>query len=215
MRGHVYTAPAWCFRCVLALLARSNYDTLNVMVGRLGVHHLLLLTLTRPQSRFGDKLLVLCVRCPHIWDCVAKRVNIILRNNICIYQYVRLFFHCSTYSTNLFRPAPSFVNGMIYSYVLPSILKIYGRARRDGCPGESLQTDGGVGAALRQKGVMRVPAVVFVLMFFCRPTVIVVVSLCSVCYVQAHDCSPTRRTNIRRLLSEVFTRNTFVHLTKH
>ena len=39
--------------------------------------------------------------------------------------------------------------------------KIYGRARRDGCPGEGLQTDGGVGAALRQKG-MNVSVLIFV-----------------------------------------------------
>lgn len=44
------------------------------------------------------------------------------------------------------------------------IFKIYGRARRDGCPGKGLQTDGGVGAALRQKGAICVPAVV---LFWC------------------------------------------------
>ena len=34
-----------------------------------------LLTLLGPQSRFGDKLLIFRVNCPHIWECGSKRVN--------------------------------------------------------------------------------------------------------------------------------------------
>ena len=33
------------------------------------------LSLLGPQSRFGDKLLISRVICPHIWKCGAKRVN--------------------------------------------------------------------------------------------------------------------------------------------
>ena len=32
----------------------------------------LMLTLLGPQSRFGDKLFIVRVNCPHIWDCGAK-----------------------------------------------------------------------------------------------------------------------------------------------
>ena len=35
----------------------------------------LLLTLLGPQSRFGDKLRVIRVLCPHIWECGAKGVK--------------------------------------------------------------------------------------------------------------------------------------------
>ena len=34
-----------------------------------------LLTLLGPQSRFGDKLLIIRVLCPHIWECGVKWVN--------------------------------------------------------------------------------------------------------------------------------------------
>ena len=34
-----------------------------------------LLTLLGPQSRFGDKLLIIRVPCPHIWECGAKGVK--------------------------------------------------------------------------------------------------------------------------------------------
>ena len=34
------------------------------------------LTLIGPQSRFGDKLLIIYVPCPHAWDCGAKRVKV-------------------------------------------------------------------------------------------------------------------------------------------
>ena len=33
------------------------------------------LTLLGPQSRFGDKLHIFRVNCPHIWECGSKRVN--------------------------------------------------------------------------------------------------------------------------------------------
>ena len=33
------------------------------------------LTLLGPQYRFGDKLLIFRVFCPHIWECGSKRVN--------------------------------------------------------------------------------------------------------------------------------------------
>ena len=39
-----------------------------------GAHHALL-TLLGPQSRFGDKLLIIRVFCPHIWECGSKGVN--------------------------------------------------------------------------------------------------------------------------------------------
>ena len=35
----------------------------------------LTLTLLGPQSRFGDKLLIIRVLCPHEWECGAKGVN--------------------------------------------------------------------------------------------------------------------------------------------
>ena len=34
-----------------------------------------LLTLSGPQSRFWDKLLIIRVLCPHIWECGAKGVS--------------------------------------------------------------------------------------------------------------------------------------------
>ena len=33
------------------------------------------LTLLGPQSRFGDKLLIIRLLCPHVWECGSKRVN--------------------------------------------------------------------------------------------------------------------------------------------
>ena len=36
------------------------------------------LTLLGPQSRFGDKLLIIRVNCPHIWECGAKGVKVFL-----------------------------------------------------------------------------------------------------------------------------------------
>ena len=33
------------------------------------------LTLLGPQSRFGDKLLIVRGFCPHIWECGSKRVK--------------------------------------------------------------------------------------------------------------------------------------------
>ena len=36
------------------------------------------LTLLGPQSRFGGKLLIIRVNCPHIWECGAKGVNEVL-----------------------------------------------------------------------------------------------------------------------------------------
>ena len=35
----------------------------------------LLASLLGPQSRFGDKLLIIRVLCPHIWECGAKGVK--------------------------------------------------------------------------------------------------------------------------------------------
>ena len=50
--------------------------TLVVLSPRAKMHRVRLpLTLLGPQSRFGDKLLIIRVLCPHIWECGAKGVK--------------------------------------------------------------------------------------------------------------------------------------------
>ena len=47
----------------------------NLLAARPSHDGIVLLTLLGPQSRFGDKLLVIRVFCPHIWECGSKRAH--------------------------------------------------------------------------------------------------------------------------------------------
>ena len=49
---------------------------MNTMNTRRSLVFLDAFTLLEPQSRFGDKLLIIREFCPHIWECGSKRVKV-------------------------------------------------------------------------------------------------------------------------------------------
>ena len=63
-----------------------------------------LLTLLEPQSRFGGKLLTIKVFCPHIWECGAKGVKVLVESHLVVIREES--FGLARYSSkNACRPA--------------------------------------------------------------------------------------------------------------
>ena len=53
----------------------AHVCTFVIFRNNISIPTILGLTLLGPQSRFGDKLLLFRVICPHLWECGSKRVK--------------------------------------------------------------------------------------------------------------------------------------------
>ena len=96
----------------------------------------LLLTLLGPQSRFGDRLLIIRVLCPHIWQCGAKGVNKAIhfcKNSLHFrFEHLTAFELPAALALIVVRvPQTIFAGVALWTYTAP----VHGVAHEQGGPG--------------------------------------------------------------------------------